>query len=31
MQSKKTGELFKFCLQSVAIIANKKGIEKNVW
>ena len=31
MQSKKTGELFKFCLQSVAIIANKKGIEKKMF
>ena len=29
MQRKKTGKLFNFCLQSVAIIANKNTKEKN--
>ena len=31
MQRKKTGKLFNFCLQSVAIIANKNNFEKKVF
>ena len=30
MQKKKTGKLFNFCLQSVAIIANKNKKEKTL-
>ena len=31
MQRKKTGKLFNFCLQSVAIIANRNNIEKKMF
>ena len=31
MQRKKTGKLFNFCLQSVAIIANKNNFEKKIF
>ena len=31
MQRKKTGKLFNFCLQSVAIIANKNNVEKKMF
>ena len=31
MQRKKTGKLFSFCLQSVAIIANRSNKEKNFY
>ena len=31
MQRKKTGKLFNFCLQSVAIIANRNNVEKKMF